>query len=98
MKQESLKVRIKNALNLVNSHLIILDNNDLMWLCNNIEDERVKRLQKLQKKDIQKINKIVAKEQFYCGICELEHDINDTGCVRGSEDDVLLRYEDKHGE
>lgn len=37
-------------------------------------------------------------ELFYCGICELEHSIHDTGCVRGSEEDVLLRYEDKHGE
>ena len=34
---------------------------------------------------------------FYCGICELEHDIKDTSCVRPSEDCVLIRYEDKHG-
>lgn len=36
-------------------------------------------------------------EMFYCGICELEHSIHDTGCVQGDPNDVLLRYEDKHG-
>lgn len=36
-------------------------------------------------------------ELFYCGICELEHDITDTSCVQPNPDDALIRYEDKHG-
>lgn len=36
-------------------------------------------------------------ETFYCGICELEHELNNTGCVQPDPDNVLIRYEDKHG-
>lgn len=36
-------------------------------------------------------------ETFYCGICELEHELTNTGCVQPNPEDALIRYEDKHG-
>ena len=62
MSQLTLKTRIKNAVNLIESHVMILGNDQLMGLCNKIEDERIKRLQDLQKEDISKINKISVKD------------------------------------
>lgn len=34
---------------------------------------------------------------FYCGICELEHERDNTSCVQPDSGCVLINYEDERG-
>lgn len=36
-------------------------------------------------------------EMFYCGICELEHELSNTGCVQPDPNDAIIHYEDIRG-